>query len=123
MILESVGIDSASISPKLYATRIEEYQNSNCGARRVIVGRVSSELLTADEIKVILDSNKVSYLETSDKTVLDETYRAAITDSALTEKDLTLLKKDTLINILKEKSISTSSADNKSVLIGKILGK
>lgn len=123
MILESVGIDSATISPKLYANRIEEYQNINCGAQRVIVGRVSSELLTAEEIKVILDSNKVSYIPTADKTVLDETYRAAITDSALTEKDLTLLKKDTLINILKEKSISTSTADNKSVLIGKILGK
>lgn len=122
MILESVGVNLARIKPAQYANAIEEYQGDNCGAR-VVVGKVSAELLTSDEIKVILDSNKVSYLANADKTVLVETYKAAIPDSGLKEKELMLLKKDTLITILKKNSISTSTADNKKALIGKILGK
>ncbi|MEB2782571.1 Ig-like domain-containing protein [Algoriphagus sp. C2-6-M1] len=122
MILESVGVNIGRIKPEQYANAIEEYQDINCGAR-VIVGRVTADILTADEIKVILDSNRVSYLATADKTVLDETYKAAIPDSGLTEKDLTLLKKDTLTTILEKNSTSFNRNDKKKVLIDKILGK
>jgi hypothetical protein len=122
MILESVGVNIERIKPEQYANAIDEYQGINCGAR-VIVGRVTADILTADEIKVILDSNRVSYLATADKTVLEETYKAAIPDSGLTEKDLTLLKKDTLTTILEKNSTSFNRNDTKKVLIDKILGK
>jgi len=123
IILTSVGANLTKIKPEHYANAIEEYQGINCGRKKVRIVRVSPDLLAAEEIKVILDSNRVSYLANADKTVLVETYKAAIPDSGLREKELTLLKKDTLITILRNKSISISSADNKSVLIGKILGK
>ncbi|WP_339754597.1 Ig-like domain-containing protein [Algoriphagus aquimarinus] len=122
MILESVGINVGGLTPEQFANAIEEYQRLNCGAR-LIVGRVTADILTADEIKVILDSNRVSYLATADKTVLEETYKAAIPDSGLTEKDLTLLKKDTLTTILEKNSTSFNRNDTKKVLIDKILGK
>jgi hypothetical protein len=89
----------------------------------VKISRVPAEILTADEIKAILDSYKVSYLANSDKTVLAQAYKAAIPDLGLSEKALALLKKETLITILRENSISTSSADNKNILIRKILDK
>jgi len=121
MILASIGIDPFGIDPKQFADRIEEYQGINCGFRRVKVGFVPAESLSAEEMKVILEANKVSYLATADKTVLEETYKAAIPGSRLTAKDLSLLKKETLTKILKDQAIPTATSDNKSVLIEKIL--
>jgi hypothetical protein len=123
IILTSVGANLTKIKPEHYANAIEEYQGINCGGKKVKISRVPAEILSADEIKAILDSYKVSYLANSDKTVLAQAYKAAIPDLGLSEKALALLKKETLITILRENSISTSSADNKNILIRKILDK
>lgn len=122
-ILESVAIDVSQINPKQYPALIESHQAKNCGSIRENRGLVRAEILEVEDIKKILDSRNVSYLPTADKSVLVETYKASELESKLEEKELNLLKKDTLITILEENSTPFNRNDTKKVLIEKILRK
>ncbi|PZX49871.1 Ig-like domain-containing protein [Algoriphagus chordae] len=123
IILETVGLNPSSMRESQYPAAIESYQNSNCGFRTEDAIIVTAENLPVEEIRKYLDSKNISYLPTADKTLLVETFKATTPESSILKKDLELFKKDTLLKISEEKSISVGSQDTKAILIEKILGK
>ena len=123
IILESVGINISSMKVEEYPSAIESYQGQNCGMRFAEVVIISADTLPEAELKKYLDARNASYLPGADKAILVETFKATSPDSTVTKGELELFKKETLLKISEEKSISVNSSETKASIINKILGK